>query len=101
MPAGLSPHRLRHTFASVLVAMGEDPVSVTVQLGHTDPGFSLRVYAHMMRRDPGERERLRALVMGRSRANGLRPRRRSLASALRQSLRRLRTLRAARPTRFG
>jgi hypothetical protein len=32
------------------------------QLGHTDPAFTLRVYAHMMRRNPDERERLRALV---------------------------------------
>ncbi len=59
LPAGLSTHGLRHTYASILVAVGEDPVSVMVKLGHTDPAFSLRAYAHMMRRDPGERERLR------------------------------------------
>jgi hypothetical protein len=56
LPAGLSPHGLRHTYASILVAVGKDPVSVMVQLGHTDSGFSLRVYSHMMRRDLGERE---------------------------------------------
>jgi hypothetical protein len=44
LPAGLSPHKLRHSFASILVA---------------------RVYAHMMRREEGERGRLRALVEGR------------------------------------
>jgi hypothetical protein len=32
------------------------------QLGHTDPGFTLRVYRHGMRRDTGDRDRLRALV---------------------------------------
>jgi hypothetical protein len=32
------------------------------QLGHTDPAFTLRVYAHMMRRSEEERERLRTLV---------------------------------------
>ena len=32
------------------------------QLGHTDPAFTLRVYAHTMRRSEEERERLRALV---------------------------------------
>jgi hypothetical protein len=32
------------------------------QLGHTDPAFTLRVYTHMMRRDPGERDRLRELI---------------------------------------
>ncbi len=34
------------------------------QLGHTDPRFTLKVYTHMMRRSPGERERLNALVKG-------------------------------------
>jgi hypothetical protein len=35
------------------------------QLGHTDPKFTLRVYAHAMRRGAEEREQLRALVEGR------------------------------------
>ena len=35
------------------------------QLGHADPGFTLRVYAHAMRRDDGDKERLKALVEGR------------------------------------
>ncbi|HEY3552997.1 MAG TPA: winged helix-turn-helix domain-containing protein, partial [Solirubrobacterales bacterium] len=34
------------------------------QLGHTDPAFTLRTYAHMMSREPGERARLKALVNG-------------------------------------
>jgi integrase len=32
------------------------------QLGHTDPAFTLRVYAHVMRRSSQEREKLKALV---------------------------------------
>jgi len=64
LPAGLSPHKLRHCFASVLVALGNDPAYVMGQLGHTDPVFTLRVYTHMMRRDGGERDALRALVNG-------------------------------------
>jgi integrase len=64
LPEGLTSHKLRHTFASILVALGEDPVSVMTQLGHTDPSFTLRVYSHMMRRDANERARLRALVNG-------------------------------------
>lgn len=64
LPKGLTTHKLRHTFASVLIACGEDPVSVMRQLGHTDPNFTLRVYAHLMSRDPAERERLKALVRG-------------------------------------
>jgi integrase len=64
LPAGLTPHKLRHTFASVLVALGEDPASVMAALGHTDPKFTLRVYTHLMRRDPTERARLKTLVDG-------------------------------------
>jgi integrase len=63
LPAGLSPHKLRHTFASILVACGEDPASVMTQLGHTDPNFTLRIYTHLMRRNPAERARLKALVL--------------------------------------
>jgi hypothetical protein len=44
--------------------IGEDPAHVMSQMGHTDPAFTLRVYAHAMRRDEGARERLRALVNG-------------------------------------
>lgn len=62
LPSGITPHKLRHTYASILVACGVDPNSVMTQLGHTDPKFTLKVYTHMMRRDPAERARLRALV---------------------------------------
>ena len=64
LPLGITPHKLRHTFASILVAIGKDPTYVMQQLGHTDPAFTLRVYAHVMRRSEDERERLRALVEG-------------------------------------
>jgi hypothetical protein len=64
LPDGLTPHKLRHTFASILVALGVDPGSVMDQLGHADPGFTHRVYRHGMRRDPDAKQRLRALVEG-------------------------------------
>jgi integrase len=64
LPAGVTAHKLRHTFASVMFACGEDPVSVMEALGHTEPGFTLKVYAHLMRRDKAERDRLKALVQG-------------------------------------
>jgi integrase len=64
LPLGISPHKLRHTFASILVAIGKDPTYVMQQLGHTDPGFPLRFYAHVMRRSEEERKRLKALVEG-------------------------------------
>ena len=61
----MTPHKLRHTFASILVALGRDPSYVMAQLGHTDPGFTLRVYAHAMRFSDDERAHLKALVEGR------------------------------------
>lgn len=64
LPKGVTPHKLRHTYASILVACGEDPSSVMSQIGHTDPQFTLRIYTHLMRRDPAERERLKTLVYG-------------------------------------
>lgn len=64
LPEGLSPHALRHTFASLLVLSGADPAYVMAQLGHTDPKFTLRVYAHALRRQHDHGERLDALVSG-------------------------------------
>jgi len=65
LPDGVSAHKLRHTFASILFLRGEDPPYVMAQLGHTDPAFTLRVYAHAMGRDAGDKERLTAVVDGR------------------------------------
>jgi integrase len=45
LPDGLSPHALRRSFASWLVAEGEDPAYVMAQLGHTDPKMTLGLYA--------------------------------------------------------
>jgi integrase len=64
LPDGLTPHSLRRTFASVLYALGEDPGVVMDEMGHTHPGLALRIYRQAMRRDEGERARLRALVEG-------------------------------------
>lgn len=47
-------HALRHFYASTLL---EDGVSIRVladYLGHTDPGFTLRVYAHLMPSSAGK-----------------------------------------------
>jgi integrase len=60
LPEGLTLHKLRHTFASLAYASGDTPPEVMAQLGHADPGFTLRVYAHAMRRDERAAERLRA-----------------------------------------
>jgi integrase len=66
LPEHLTPHSLRHTFASVMYALGEDPGSVMDDMGHTDPALALRLYRHAMRRSESERAKLRALVEGSS-----------------------------------
>jgi integrase len=64
LPAGLTPHSLRRTFASVLYALGATPPVVMAEMGHTDPQIALAIYAKAMSRDEGQIEKLRALVRG-------------------------------------
>lgn len=52
-------HALRHFYASVLLDAGESIKAVSEYLGHSDPGFTLRVYAHLM---PSTQERTRKAV---------------------------------------
>lgn len=40
-------HALRHTFASLLIGQGHDPVFISRQLGHANPAITLRMYAHL------------------------------------------------------
>lgn len=62
--AGVAPHRdngmhaLRHWYASVLLDAGESIRAVSEFLGHSDPGFTLRTYTHLM---PTGTERTRAV----------------------------------------
>jgi integrase len=62
LPDGLTPHKLRHAFASLLVALGTDPGAAMDQLGHADPAFTLRVYRHGIRRNAAAKQALRELV---------------------------------------
>jgi integrase len=64
IPERLKTHSLRHTFASLLFEAGASPPYVMAQLGHTDPGFTLRVYAHVLRRKRDHGERMDELVKG-------------------------------------
>lgn len=52
-------HALRHYFASVLLDAGESIKAVAEYLGHTDPGFTLRVYTHLL---PASEDRARRAV---------------------------------------
>ncbi len=40
------PHKLRHSFVSIALTNGADPVSVSQKVGHSDVAVTLRVYSH-------------------------------------------------------
>ncbi|WP_422751829.1 tyrosine-type recombinase/integrase [Micromonospora sp. WMMD708] len=52
-------HVLRHTYASVLLDAGENIKALSLYLGHADPGFTLRVYTHLL---PTSEERTRRAI---------------------------------------
>lgn len=52
-------HAVRHFCASVLLEAGENVKALAEYLGHSDPGLTLRVYAHLM---PSSQERTRKAV---------------------------------------
>jgi integrase len=54
-------HALRHLYASVLLDAGESIKALSGYLGHSDPGFTLRVYTHLL---PTSHERTRSAVDG-------------------------------------
>lgn len=67
IPAGLTPHSLRHTFCSLLIAQGEDLPTVAAQMRHADLSTTVRVYTHVMRhRREGVAERLDEAIAGRN-----------------------------------
>jgi integrase len=77
--AGIEPsrangmHALRHFYASVLLDAGESIKSLSEYLGHSDPGFTLRTYTHLL---PTSEQRTRqavdrALTGGAATADGL------------------------------
>lgn len=52
-------HALRHWYASALLDAGESIKAVSSYLGHADPAFTLRTYAHVM---PASEDRTRHAV---------------------------------------
>ncbi|MEH0974537.1 tyrosine-type recombinase/integrase [Micromonospora sp. CPCC 205546] len=52
-------HALRHFYASALLDAGESIKALASYLGHSDPGFTLRVYTHLM---PASEERTRRAI---------------------------------------
>jgi integrase len=64
LPEDITPHSLRRTFISLLLATGAEVPYVMRQVGHTDPKVTLSIYAQVMYRGEGERKRLKAVVEG-------------------------------------
>jgi len=52
-------HALRHFYASVLLDAGESIKALSEYLGHSDPGFTLRTYTHLM---PSSEQRTRQAI---------------------------------------
>lgn len=52
-------HALRHFYASTLLAQGVSIKELATYLGHADPGFTLRVYTHLV---PSSHQRARLAV---------------------------------------
>lgn len=52
-------HALRHHYASVLLDAGVSIAAIADYLGHSDPGFTLRTYAHLM---PASEDRARSAI---------------------------------------
>jgi integrase len=48
---GVPFHGLRHTHASQLIDSGVDIVTISKRLGHAKPDITLRIYAHLFRKD--------------------------------------------------
>lgn len=64
LPEGITPHSLRRTFISLLLATGSEDPYVMRQVGHSDPKVTLSIYAQVMYRGEGEQEKLKAIVEG-------------------------------------
>ncbi len=48
----IRPYDLRHTFASLLIMAGKNPLYVSRQMGHHSAGFTLDTYGHLMESVP-------------------------------------------------
>jgi integrase len=59
VPGNDGMHALRHFYASTLLAQGVTIKELADYLGHTDPGFTLRTYTHLL---PTSHEQARRAV---------------------------------------
>ena len=54
-------HELRHTYASLLISRGVDLPTIAEQMGHTNAGITLTIYAHLYNKEEGRKKVLDAL----------------------------------------
>src|SRR5215467_2867804 len=59
----LTPHQLRHTFASLLLADGADIAEVAKLMGHKSPATTIRVYTHFVPRKTNSVQGLASSIM--------------------------------------
>ncbi|MEU6825596.1 site-specific integrase [Streptomyces atriruber] len=52
-------HALRHFYASVVLEAGGSIKALSIYLGHSDPGFTLKIYTHLL---PSSEEKARTAV---------------------------------------
>jgi integrase len=50
----LTPHQLRHTYISKLLAKGAAPSGIAKQVGHADSGITLRIYSWAVNKEQQE-----------------------------------------------
>jgi integrase len=59
----LTPHGLRHTFASLLLADGVPVPEVSALLGHKDSYVTWKIYAHFVRKESTAVQSLAASIL--------------------------------------
>ena len=62
IPGNVTLHALRRTYISLLLETGENPRVVMAQVGHADPGLTLRLYAQVMRQRETDTTKLDDLI---------------------------------------
>jgi integrase len=69
LPETIRFHDLRHTFVSRALQAGANPRAVSEIVGHYDPGFTLKRYAHALPQDTREAVRRLELLLRRPTAS--------------------------------
>jgi integrase len=57
-------HGLRHIHASQLIDAGVDIVTISRRLGHAKPDITLRIYAHLFRKDDSKASEAINAILG-------------------------------------